>query len=56
MSQPPEPAHWFPDLLEALTQDQARNEPMDLPPDSAVDALLDSISVSKRLLPIATFY
>lgn len=55
LSQPPEPEHWFPNLLETLTQDQARNEPMDLPPDSAVDALLDSISVSKRFCVLPLF-
>ena len=46
LSQPQEPEHWFPDVIHSLIQDPARNEPMALPPDATVDAVLESILVS----------
>lgn len=50
LSQPPEPEHWFPGLVEALNEPEAQDEPMDLPPDATVDALLETISASEKML------
>lgn len=48
LSQPPEPEHWFPGLVQALNQPEDQDEPMDLPSDATVDALLETILAREK--------
>lgn len=40
LSLPPEPEHWLPDTSQGLSQ-----EPLELPADAALDAVVESIVV-----------